>query len=79
MLTQRDGPDGLFQRNLSAGSLGPRHDHAYVAEQQTHFALQALRLLGRLEPAPPVLHLGFYEARTGQLRKLWRARRAASA
>jgi len=29
--------------------------------------------------AASALHLGFYEARTGQLRKLWRARRAASA
>ena len=55
LLAERDGEDGLFQRNLASGGLGPRHDHAYVAEQQTHFALQSLRLLGRLEPAPPVL------------------------
>jgi hypothetical protein len=55
LLAERHGTDGLFQRNLSSGNLGPRHDHAYVAEQQTHFALQALRLLGRLEPAPAAL------------------------
>jgi hypothetical protein len=55
LLASRSGREGLFDRNLDSGRLGPRHDHAYVAEQQTHFALQALRLLGRLEPAPPAL------------------------
>ncbi len=55
LLDSRDAESGLFTRNLTSESLGPRHNRHYLAEQQTHFALQALRLLGRLEPAPPRL------------------------
>lgn len=55
LLAWRDPASGLFDLNLSREQLGPRHDGDYLAEQQTHFALQALRLLGCLEPAPPRL------------------------
>jgi hypothetical protein len=55
LLAWRDPASGLFDAGLRTEDLGPRHDRAYVAEQQTHFALQALRLLGRHLPAPPFL------------------------
>jgi hypothetical protein len=55
LLRERDPATGLFDRNLNREHLGPRHDRTYLAEQQTHFALQALRLLGRLEAVPPTL------------------------
>ena len=52
LLRERDPASGRFDRNLECEELGPHHDRAYLSEQQTHFALQALRLLGRLEPVP---------------------------
>ena len=46
LLSWRDTSTGLFDGNLAQENLGARHDREYISLQQSHFALQALRLLG---------------------------------
>ncbi len=56
LLSWRDTNSGLFDINLDREALGPRHDREYIALQQSHFALQALRLLGKPVSVIQLLH-----------------------
>ncbi len=49
LLAHRDSASGLFCHDPAARQTGANHDRHYLDLQQTHFALKALRCLGRAD------------------------------
>jgi hypothetical protein len=45
ILQSRDSKSGLFDRNIDLNDLSASHDIEYLKLQQTHFSLQALRIM----------------------------------
>ncbi len=75
LLAFRNSENGTFDGNLPAERLGPRHDEDYLRLQQSHFALQALRLIGRWKSCslPFIERWSTWEKLTGYFEALdWR-------
>ena len=64
LLGHRDPDTGLFTHGSSDTPGGRIHDSEYVGMQQTHFALQALKILG-MDPLPALPFMDRWATRDG--------------